>query len=337
MRAIVAQAPEEPAILTEIPGPELEATAGGSDSATAHGDVLIDVTHSSVNYKDGSTLLGRRGFVRSWPLVLGIDIVGTVRESADPRFAPGDRVTLNGAGAGESRPGGYAELTTAPGDALVHIPDSISSARAAAIGTAGFTAAIAVLAIADHGLRPGDGDVLVTGAAGGVGSVAMSLLAGQGYSVVASTGRAEQLSDYLTELGAARIIDRGELSEPAMAPLQTQRWAAVVDGVGSHTLANALAQTRYGGIAVSYGLAQGADLPATVLPFILRAVTLTGANSVDAPRELRERAWGMLGDVLDLDGLDRMTTVIGLGDVPGVAEAILAGQVRGRTVVDLSL
>lgn len=326
MRAIVAPTPNEPAVLAEIDPPRLD----------ADGEVLIQVSHSSVNYKDGSTALGRPGFVRSWPLTLGIDIVGTVTETTSDAFTPGDRVTLNGAGAGESRPGGYGEYATAPAASLVKVPDTLTSAQAAAIGTAGFTAALAVLAIEDHGLEPGDGEILVTGAAGGVGSVAINLLARRGYTVTASTGRKTQEHAYLTGLGASRVIDRETLSEPTSSPLQEQRWAGVVDGVGSHTLANALAQTRYGGIAVAYGLAQGLDLPATVLPFILRAVTLTGANSVEAPLPLRQRAWELLGTELDLNALDEMSTTIGLSEVLEIAPRILAGQVRGRTIVDLT-
>lgn len=326
MRAIVVSAPRQPAVLTDIDPPR-----PGAD-----GEVLIRVSHSSVNYKDGSTVLGRPGFVRSWPLTVGIDVVGTVTESTSDAFAPGDRVTLNGAGAGEKRPGGYGEYTTAPAASLVKVPDTLTSAQAAAIGTAGFTAALAVLAFEDHGLEPGDGQVLVTGAAGGVGSIAISLLARRGYSVTASTGRKEDEHAYLTGLGASRVIDRQTLSEPASARLQAQRWTGVVDGVGSHTLANALAQARYGGIVVAYGLAQGPDLPGTVLPFILRAVTLTGANSVDAPLSLRQRAWNLLDTEVDRDALDHMSTTISLADVLDVAPRILGGQVRGRTIVDLS-
>jgi acrylyl-CoA reductase (NADPH) len=324
MRAIVAPDKGQQAVLTEVEEPRPDA-----------GEVLIEVTHSSINYKDGAAMAARPGIVRRWPVVLGIDAVGEVVESRSERFAAGDRVVLNGAGAGETRDGGYASRLVAPSEYLVHVPQRISSAGAAAIGTAGFTAAIGVLAVQDHGLAPGDGEVLVTGAAGGVGSVAISLLAGRGYAVVASTGRAEQEGDYLSGLGARRIIDRAELSQPISAPLQTQRWAAVLDGIGSHTLANALAQTRYGGVAVSYGLAQGADLPTTVVPFILRAVTLTGANSVDARRSLREAAWALLADELDLGALDAMTTTVGFSETLAVAPRILDGQVRGRTVVDL--
>ena len=302
--------------------------------APAPGEVLIDVTHSSVNYKDAMAMSGR-GIVRRWPLVLGIDAVGVVAESGSESFLPGDRVVLNGAGAGEDRDGGYAERFLAPAASLVRVPDRISLAQAAAIGTAGFTAALAVLAVGDHGLAPGDGEVLVTGAAGGAGSIAISLLAGRGYKVVASTGRGEQEGAYLTGLGATRILNRGELSEPIAAPLQEQRWSAVIDAIGSNTLVNALAQTRYGGIAVSYGLAQGMDLPGTVLPFILRAVTLTGANSVDAPAPLRERAWTMLGEEMNLDALDAMTTTVGLTETLDLADLVLRGQVRGRSVVDV--
>ncbi|NLA65911.1 MAG: oxidoreductase [Leucobacter sp.] len=326
MRAIVSQAPNEAAILTEIDPPRLD----------TDGEVLIQVTHSSVNYKDGSTVLGRPGFVRSWPLTLGIDIVGTVTESNSAAFSPGDHVTLNGAGAGETRSGGYAEYATAPAAALVKVPDSLTSAQAAAFGTAGFTAALAVLAIEDHGLQPGDGDILVTGAAGGVGSLAIALLARRGYTVTGSTGRIAEAQDYLTALGAAQVIDRQTLSEPTKAPLQEQRWAGVVDGVGSHTLANSLAQTRYGGIAVAYGLAQGPDLPSTVLPFILRAVTLRGANSVYAPLPLRQRAWELLDTELDLNSLDLMSSSISMAEVLELAPRILAGEIRGRTIVDVT-
>lgn len=325
VNALVAVAKGEPAQRVDV-----EVGAPGND------EVLIDVTHSSINYKDAIALLGLPGIVRRWPLALGIDAVGTVRESPSGAFRPGDRVILNGAGAGETRDGGYAARMRAPVDSVVGVPESISLPQAAAIGTAGFTAAIAVLAIEDHGLTPGDGTVLVTGAAGGVGSIAISLLAGRGHTVVASSGRAEQEHDYLTDLGAARIIERNELSVPDGAALQERRWSAVVDGVGSHTLVNAIAQTRYGGIAVSYGLAQGPDLPGTVLPFILRAVTLAGANSVDAPLSMRKRAWALLGAELDLSALGRMSTAVGLDDVLPLAERVLRGQVRGRTVVDLT-
>lgn len=324
MRAIIASEKGAPASVADTEAaPEV-----GPD------EVRIAVTHSSLNFKDAVAISGR-GIVQNWPIVLGIDAVGEVVESRSDRLAIGDRVVLNGGGVGESRDGGFAEQVVAPAEAVVRVPERFSSSQVAAIGTAGFTAAIAVAAIEDHGLRPGDGEVLVTGAAGGAGSIAISLLAARGYSVVASTGRAETEGDYLTRLGAARIIDRSELSEPIPAPLQERRWAAVVDGVGSHTLVNAVAQTRYAGIVVSYGMAQGIDFSGTVLPFILRSVTLTGANSVDAPVAVRERAWKLLGEELDADALDAMTTVVGLGEAVELAGSLLAGQVRGRTVVDV--
>lgn len=324
MRAIVAHTENQPASLIEKDEPD-----------PGSGDVLIDVSHSSVNFKDGMALTGL-GIVRRWPVTLGIDVVGVVAESTSNRFAVGDRVTLNGAGAGEITDGGYAERARVSSQSLVHIPDSISLSRAAAIGTAGFTAAIAVLALADHGVVPHNGDVLVTGAAGGVGSVAINLLARRGYRIVASTGRAVEQSVFLTALGANEIVDRAQFSEPVNRPLQSERWGGAVDSIGSHTLANVLAQTRYGGTVVTNGMVQGIDLPVTVLPFILRGITLHGANSVDAPRELRERAWAMLADELDLDALDALTTTIGLDDTFEAANAILEGRVRGRTVVQIS-
>ncbi|MCS5717491.1 oxidoreductase [Herbiconiux sp. CPCC 205763] len=298
--------------------------------------VDLDVLYSSLNFKDGLALLGRPGVVREWPLVPGIDIVGRVTASASDRFEPGDLVVLNGDGIGEHRHGGFATRARVRPDALVPLPNGISPAQAAAIGTAGFTAMIAALALQDNGVLPGAGEVVVTGAAGGVGSVAIALLAGRGYSVVASTGRAEEQGDYLKSLGAARLIDRSVLAEPGR-PLQSQTWAGAIDSVGSHTLANLLAQTNYGGTVVACGLAQGGDLPTSVMPFILRSVTLTGANSVEAPLALRERAWTDLAAELDLDALATMTTTIGLDQVLDAADRILAGEVRGRTVVDLSL
>lgn len=322
MRAIIARTRGQAAALEDV-----------DESALLTGDVGIDVAYSSLNYKDGVALSGK-GVVQAWPLVLGIDIVGTVTDSTSPRFAPGDRVVLNGARVGESLHGGFAEKARVSADSLIHVPEVVTQRQAAAIGTAGFTAGLAVLALEDAGVQPGDGEVLVTGAAGGTGSVAISLLANQGYTVVASTGRAQEQGDYLRSLGAARIIDRAELSSELGKPLQSQRWAAAVDAVGSTTLANILAQTSYGGTVVSYGLVQGPDLPATVLPFILRAVTLTGANSVDAPLALRERAWAALADDLDLPTLDGLSQTIGLGDVLAAGRQIHQGAVRGRIVID---
>ncbi|AWT24931.1 Acrylyl-CoA reductase AcuI [Corynebacterium provencense] len=324
MRAIIARQQGQPASLEEV-----------DESTLLTGDVGIDVDYSSLNYKDGTALSGT-GIVQAWPLVLGIDVVGTVTDSASPRFAPGDRVVLNGARIGESLHGGFAEKARVAADSLIRIPEPISPLRAAAIGTAGFTAALAVLALEDAGVQPGDGEVLVTGAAGGTGSVTIRLLAARGYTVVASTGRAEEQGDYLRTLGAARLIDRNQVSTELGKPLQSQLWAAAVDAVGSTTLANILAQTNYGGTVVSYGLVQGLDLPTTVLHFILRAVTLTGANSVDAPLALRERAWALLAETLDLPALDGLTETIGLGDVLAAGEQIQQGEIRGRVVIDVN-
>ncbi|GAB2527969.1 MDR family oxidoreductase [Paramicrobacterium agarici] len=300
------------------------------------GDTWVDLAASSVNFKDALALTGGAGIVREWPLIPGIDVVGTVRSSDSGLWTPGEHVLLNGAGLGESRHGGLAEVARVDGEQLVRVPQRFTPTQAAAIGTAGFTAMLAVLAIEKHGVEPGDGPILVTGAAGGVGSVTIALLAHLGYDVVASTGRGESESDYLRHLGATDIVDRHELSDEAGKPLQKQRWTAVADAVGSTTLANALAQTQYGGIVTACGLAQGADLPATVVPFILRGVTLAGVNSVDAPHELREEAWTRLAQNLDIDLLDEMTEVYALADARSVADQVLAGSVRGRAVIDVT-
>ncbi|WP_291279203.1 MDR family oxidoreductase [Galactobacter sp.] len=323
MRAIITNGKGEPATLDTV-----------DESMLLTGEVGIDVAYSSLNYKDALAVSGK-GIAQAWPLVLGIDLVGTVTDSASSRFEPGDAVVLNGDRIGESLNGGLAEKARVRDDALVKVPVGISLEQAAAIGTAGFTAALAVLELEDARVTPEDGDVLVTGSTGGVGSVAISLLAKRGFTVTASTGRIEEQGDYLRSLGATNLIDRAELSEPGK-PMQRTRWAAALDGIGSATLANILAQTNYGGTVVSYGMVQGVDLPASVLPFILRSVTLTGANSVDAPRELRERAWAMLASELDLDVLDSLTETIGLSDVPGKCGDLLAGTAHGRTVVDVS-
>ncbi|WP_066039990.1 MDR family oxidoreductase [Herbiconiux solani] len=331
-RAIVVTEKGAGGRLLEIDDDEFFEGTGGDEA------VDLEVLYSSVNYKDGMALTGRPGVVRSWPLIPGIDIVGRVTGSRSPRFAEGDLVVLNGDGIGEDRHGGLADRARVRPDALVHLPSAFEAApaRAAAIGTAGFTSMIAVLALEDAGVRPEDGEILVTGAAGGVGSIAISLLARRGYRVVASTGRAEELGGYLEGLGAARVIDRGPLGEEGR-PLQSQAWAGAIDSVGSRTLANVLAQTNYGGTVVACGLAQGPDLPGTVLPFILRSVTLTGANSVEAPLPLRERAWTDLARELDPEALDSLTTTVSLEGALDVAPRILDGAVRGRTVVDLSL
>jgi len=296
------------------------------------GDVTITVDYSSLNYKDGLALAGRPGVIRAWPLIAGIDLVGTVESSEDPRWVQGDRVILNGSGLGETHHGGLAERARVSGASLVRLPAGISARRAAAIGTAGFTAMLAMLALERAGITPESGPVLVTGAAGGVGSIAVAVLAAGGYRVTASTGRVEELGDYLRGLGAETILDRNTLSEPGK-PLQAQRWAAAVDSVGSATLANVLAQANYGAVITSCGLAQGADLPTTVMPFILRGVSLVGINSVEAPPALREQAWSRLESDLDLALLDGLTSSITLEEAIAAADDILAGRLHGRTVV----
>lgn len=310
-----------------------------TDALLMPGDVTIAVEFSGLNFKDGLAIGGRPGVARTSPLIPGIDLVGIVEASDDPRWSPGDRVVLNGSGIGERHHGGLAERARVGGGSLVRVPDALSSEQAAAIGTAGFTAMLSVLALERNGVTPdatreADLSVLVTGAAGGVGSVAIAVLAKLGYPVTASTGRADEHSEYLRHLGAGAIIDRAELSDPGK-PLQSQRWSGAVDAVGSHTLANALAQTVYGGTVTACGLAAGPDLPATVLPFILRAVTLVGINSVDAPLALREQAWDRLATDLDPALLAEMTTTIPLADAVAMSPEILEGRVRGRTVVDV--
>ena len=297
------------------------------------GDVAVEVAYSTVNYKDGLAVTGRGPVVRKYPMVPGIDFAGTVIDSRHPDFSPGDAVVLNGWGVGESHWGGFSEKARLRGDWLVPLPPAFSPAQAMAIGTAGYTAMLAVLALEHHGITPDRGDVLVTGASGGLGSVAIAVLAKLGYRVVASTGRLEEV-DYLKSLGAAGIIDRKELSSPGK-PLGKERWAGAVDCVGSHTLANVLASTRYRGVVTACGLAQGMDLPASVAPFILRAATLVGIDSVMAPKELRLKAWSRLAADLAVDKLETMTAEVGLGGVPKVAQDILAGRIRGRVVVDV--
>ena len=303
------------------------------DGQLPDGDVTIRVTHSTLNYKDALAVTGRSPVVRAFPMVPGIDLAGTVEASRSTEFTKGDVVTLNGWGLGETRWGGLAERARVGAEALVKVPPPFDARQAAAIGTAGFTAMLSVLALERHGVTPDRGEVLVTGAAGGVGSVAIALLARRGHAVVASTGRPSEAA-YLTGLGAARLIDRAELGAPGK-PLQAERWAGVVDAVGSHTLANACAQTRQGGTVTACGLAGGMDFPATVAPFILRGVTLCGIDSVHAPRPLRLEAWARLATDLDPGRLAEMTREIGLAEALAAAPALLAGQVRGRLVVDV--
>ena len=303
------------------------------DAQLPDADVTVRVGYSTLNYKDALALTGRSPVVRKFPMVPGIDLAGTVEASRTPAFSPGDRVTLNGWGLGETHFGGLAERARVGGEALVKIPPAFDERHAAAIGTAGFTAMLAVLALERHGVAPADGEILVTGAAGGVGSVAIALLARRGYRVVASTGRTAE-APYLQSLGAARIQDRAELSAPGK-PLGPERWAGVVDTVGSHTLANACATTRLHGAVAACGLAGGMDFPATVAPFILRGVSLYGIDSVKAPPGLRAQAWSRLASDLEVGKLDAMITEMGLGDALRVAPELLAGKVRGRIVVDV--
>ena len=300
-------------------------------AATPDADVLIAVEASTLNFKDGLAITNRGPVVRRWPMVPGIDGAGTVLESRHPRWQPGDRVVLNGFGVGEAHWGCLAERAHLKGDWLVRLPEAFTPLQAMALGTAGYTAMLCLMALQRHGVSPGNGDVLVTGATGGVGSVAVSLLAGAGYRVVASTGKVDEAA-YLRELGAAEVIDRATLAAPGK-PLQKERWAAVVDTLGSHTLANACAQTRYGGAVAACGLAQGADLPTTVMPFILRGVALLGVDSVMAPLALREVAWARLAAEMPPQALAAITQEVRLDEAVAEAARLMQGKVRGRIVV----
>ncbi|MBC7600947.1 MAG: oxidoreductase [Polaromonas sp.] len=297
------------------------------------GDVLAKIDYSTLNFKDGLAITNTGPVVRSWPMVAGIDGAGTVLESTHPAWRAGDPFIHNGWGLGENRWGLMAERARLQGDWLVRLPPAFSTRQAMAIGTAGYTAMLCVLALERHGLKPGDGEVLVTGATGGVGSVAVALLGKLGYSVVAATGKADE-ENYLKQLGASTVMDRAELSAPGK-PLQKERWAAVVDAVGSHTLANACAQTRYCGVVAACGLAQGADFPATVLPFILRGVTLTGIDSVMAPLARRQQAWDRLALDLDPAKLEAIVQEVPLERAAEKAAVLMAGKVRGRVVVKI--
>jgi acrylyl-CoA reductase (NADPH) len=303
------------------------------DANLPAGDVLIEVAHSTLNFKDGLAITNKGPVVRAWPMVAGIDGAGTVLESHHWAWKAGDRVVHNGWGVGETRWGCLAERARLMGDWLVPLPAAFTTLQAMAIGTAGYTAMLCVLGLERHGVKPGDGDVLVTGATGGVGSVATALLGKLGYRVTAATGKLNE-ADYLRSLGAAAVIDRAELSA-AGKPLQKERWTAVVDAVGSHTLVNALAQTRYGGVVAACGLAQGADLPATVMPFILRGVTLAGIDSVMAPVAVRREAWARLARDLDPAKLEAITEVVALDRAIEKAHELMQGKVRGRIVVKI--
>jgi acrylyl-CoA reductase (NADPH) len=322
------------ALVLEKPADRVEASIRDlQDSDLPPGDVTVRVDCSTLNYKDGLAITGRSPVVRSYPMVPGIDFAGTVEASDHPDYKPGDKVVLNGWGTGETHLGAYAEKSRVKGDWLIPLPEGLSPEQAMAIGTAGYTAMLAVLALEKHGLKPENGPAVVTGAAGGVGSVAIALLAKAGWHVIASTGRPQE-GDYLKGLGATEIIDRNELSQPAK-PLAKERWAAGVDSVGSHTLANLLANTKYRGGIAACGLAGGMDLPTSVAPFILRGVSLLGIDSVMAPKALRLEAWSRLASDLDRGRLVAMTTKIPLDRVIEAGRDILEGRVRGRAVVEI--
>jgi acrylyl-CoA reductase (NADPH) len=298
------------------------------------GDVSIAVDYSTVNYKDALAISGRAEIIRQFPLIPGIDFAGTVEASTYPGITVGDRVVANSWGLSQTHHGGYAQKARVSGEWLVKIPAPLSTKDAMAIGTAGYTAMLSVLALEHGGLTPQRGDILVTGANGGVGSIAIAILSDLGYRVIASTGRLDE-ADYLRSLGAADVIDRQTLSE-AGAPVARERWAGAVDSVGSRTLVNVLAQTQYRGVVTACGMAQGVDLPGTVLPFILRNVTLAGIDSVNAPFKARTEAWSRLARDLNLNKLARTVQVVGLAAIPDVVRQMFAGKVRGRTVVDVN-
>jgi acrylyl-CoA reductase (NADPH) len=298
-----------------------------------NGDVLVQISHSTLNYKDGLAICNKSPVVRQWPMVAGIDGAGTVIESANSNFKPGDEVILNGFGVGETHWGCLAEKAKLKGEWLIKRPAGLSAQQTMAIGTAGYTAMLCVMGLQAHGVKPDQGEILVTGASGGVGTVAIALLGKLGYTVVATSGKPEQAA-FLKSLGANEILDRTTLSEPGK-PLQRERWAGVVDCVGSHTLANACAQTKYGGTVTACGLAQGMDLPSSVAPFILRGVNLKGIDSVMAPLAVREEAWNRLAQDLDLEKLERLSRVLPLeAAIPAAAE-IMAGKNSGRIVIKI--
>ena len=301
------------------------------ESNLMEGDVTVAVQWSTVNYKDGLAITGRAPVVRRFPMIPGIDFAGEVEASSNPEWHPGDKVILNGWGVGETHLGAYAEKARVKGQWLVRLPEGMTARDAMSVGTAGYTAMLAVMALEHHGLTPDSGPVVVTGAAGGVGSVAVTLLAKLGYQIIASTGRPQE-ADYLKALGAAEVIDRAELAGPSK-PLAKERWAGGIDSVGSTTLANMLSMTKYRGAVAACGLAGGMDLPSSVAPFILRGVSLLGVDSVQCPQKMRQEAWRRLDSDLDRGKLQALTTQIGLSEVIETAGSILEGRVRGRIVV----
>jgi len=322
-------------ILIEKDDQGYRATVKGIDeSVLPEGDVTINVSHSTINYKDALAITGKGPVVRKFPMVPGIDLVGTVEHSKSDKFKVGDQVLLNGFGVGETHCGGLAQKARLKSDWLIPLPKGFSPRQAMAIGTAGYTAMLCVIALEKNGITPDRGEILVTGANGGVGSFSIAILAKLGYNVVASTGRVDQ-AEYLKKLGASEVIDRTVLSEPGR-PLAKERWAGAIDSAGSHTLANVCASMQYGGAVAACGLAQGMDLPASVAPFILRGITLAGIDSVMRPIEDRIEAWERLTNILDPVVFDDISTEIGLSDVISTAEALMAGTVRGRVIVDIN-
>ncbi len=307
-----------------------------SEDQLPEADTLVAVEYSTINYKDGLAITDSSPIVRSWPMVPGVDFAGTVLSSESENFGVGDRVVLNGWDVGEKHWGGLAERARVDAGWLTSIPEEFSTYQAAAIGTAGYTAMLCVLALEDHGITPDSGSILVTGAAGGVGSVAVAVLSRLGYEVIASSGRVEEEGEYLTSLGASELIHRSELAEPSSRPLAKARWAGAIDVAGSHTLANVLAATAPRGCVAACGLAQGMDLETSVAPLILRGVTLAGIDSVHEVAERRDQAWKRLATDLDVNMLDAITTEVGLDAVPQVAADIVSGKVRGRVVVDVA-
>ena len=306
-----------------------------NQSQLPEGDVEVNIEYSTINYKDGLAITLKSPIMKSFPMVPGIDFAGTVESSSNPNFSIGDKVVLNGFGVGEKHWGGYSQKAKVNGNWLIKLPDNISTKQSMAIGTAGYTAMLCIMALENNKVTPDKGKILVTGATGGVGSIAISILSKLGYSVTASTGRLDQYSDYLNSLGANNIINRNELAEKSK-PLGKETWAGAIDSVGSYTLANICATTMYGGTIAACGLAQNFDLPATVMPFILRGVTLAGVDSVYCPMEKREKAWNRLSKDLDLDQLEKMTKIIPLSEVVETATNLMNGKTYGRIVVDVN-